>query len=94
MWVIYEHRRLEKQLAQAPLEVQKRYEKWKDIVAISGPSGLLSIRGFRDEALKGRWRGSRSSRLGQQYRLIYQVEGSRLTVKVLELTPHDYRRRG
>jgi len=94
MWVIYEHRRLEKQLLQAPLEIQKRYEKWKDIVTLSGPAGLLSIKGFRDEALRGRWKGCRSSRLSLQYRLIYNVEKGRLVVNVLELTPHDYRRRG
>jgi proteic killer suppression protein len=91
MWAIYEHRRLEKQLSKAPLEVQKRYEKWKDIVEISGPAGLKLIRGFRDEALRGEWKGFRSSRLNQQYRAIYQVDGDRLMVQVVEVTPHDYR---
>jgi proteic killer suppression protein len=93
MWSLLEHRRVGKQLAKAPLEVQKRYEKWKDIVEISGPSGLKLIRGLRDEALAGEWKGYRSSRLNQQYRVIYQVEGNRLLVQVVELTPHDYRRK-
>jgi proteic killer suppression protein len=93
MWSIYEHRKLDKLLSKAPLEVQKRYEKWKDIVEISGPSGLKLIRGFRDEALRGDWKGYRSSRLNQQYRVIYEVEGDRLTVQVVEVTPHDYRRK-
>ncbi len=75
------------------MEVQKRYEKWKDIVEISGPAGLKLVRGFRDEALRGEWRGCRSSRLNQQYRVIYQVEGNRLKVYVLEVTPHDYKRK-
>ncbi len=47
MWSIFEHRRLDKQLAKVPMEVQKRYEKWKDIVEISGPAGLKLVRGFR-----------------------------------------------
>lgn len=93
MWSIFEHKRLDKQLAKAPLEVQKRYEKWKDIVEISGPDGLKLIRGFRDEALRGEWKGYRSSRLNQQYRAIYSVEGDRLEVIVVEVSPHDYRRR-
>ena len=93
MWTILEHRRLEKQLSQAPLEIQKRYEKWKDVVALSGPEGLKLIRGFRDEALRGEWQGCRSSRLNRQYRVIYHVEGQRMYVNVLEVTPHDYKRR-
>ncbi len=93
MWTIFEHRRLEKQLTQAPVEIQKRYEKWKDIVTLSGPEGLTLIRGFRDEALRGEWRGHRSSRLSRQYRVIYRVEGQRMYVNVLEVTAHDYKRR-
>ena len=93
MWSIYEHRRLDKQLSRIPLEVQKRYEKWKDIAGISGPSGLKVIRGFRDEALRGEWKGFRSSRLNRQYRVIYKVEGDRLLIQVVEVTPHDYRRK-
>ncbi len=74
------------------MELQKRYEKWKDIVEISGPAGLLLVRGFRDEALREEWKGYRSSRLNQQYRVIYQIKGDRLHVYVVEVTPHDYRR--
>ena len=89
MWTIYEHRRLERQLTMAPLEIQKRYEKWKDIVEISGLAGLNLIQGFRDEALRGEWKGFRSSRLSQQYRVIYQVQGDQLKVYVVEVTAHD-----
>lgn len=93
MWVIYEHRRVTKSLGAAPLEVQKRYEKWKDIVSISGPQGLRLINGFNDEALFGEWRGFRSSRLNLQYRVIYRVEKDRVLVQVENVTPHDYRRK-
>ena len=67
MWSILEHRRLDKQLAKAPMEVQKRYGKWKDIVKLSVPAGLKRVRGFRDKALRGDWTGYRSSRLNQQF---------------------------
>ena len=93
MWSVYEHRRIEKQLSKTPLEIQKRYEKWKDIVELSGPSGLRMVRGLRDEALRGEWKGYRSSRLSQHYRVVYAVEGDRLIVQVVEVSPHDYRRK-
>jgi mRNA-degrading endonuclease RelE of RelBE toxin-antitoxin system len=70
MWRIEEHRRVEKQLDAVPREILKRYEKWKDIAMISGLPGLRLIKGFHDEALRGKWRGYRSSRLGLQYRVI------------------------
>jgi addiction module RelE/StbE family toxin len=93
MWEIYEHRRIARALAGAPVQVLERYEKWKDIVRVSGPQGLRVIKGFHDEALRGEWKGHRSSRLGQQYRVIYQVEATEIVVYVMELTTHDYRRK-
>lgn len=75
------------------MEILKRYEKWKDIVAISGPLGLRLIRGFNDEALSGEWKGYRSSRLGQQYRVIYRIEAGQVRVDVVSVTAHDYRRK-
>ena len=76
-----------------PVDVLKRYEKWKDIVAISGPKGLKLIKGFNDEALRGEWKGHRSSRLNIQYRIIYKIEKEKLFVKVVKVTAHDYRRK-
>ena len=93
MWQIVEHPRTGKQLDSAPLEIRKRYEKWKDIARISGPLGLSAIRGFRDVAHSGKWNGHRSSRLNLQYRIIYRVVASQLLFQVVEVTPHDYRRR-
>ena len=92
MWEVYEHRRVAKQLGTLPVEVLKRYEKWKDIVSISGPQGLRLIAGFKDEALKGDWQGCRSSRLNVQYRVIYRIEREQVLVQVVNVTPHDYRR--
>ena len=93
MWAIYEHRRVAKSLSSAPVDVQKRYEKWKDIVTISGPKGLRLIKGLRDESLSGEWDGYRSSRLNLQYRVIYKVEKDKVLVLVENVTPHDYRRK-
>ena len=92
MWQIVEHRRIDKQCAAVPQEILKRYEKWKDIAAVSGPPGLRQIAGFHDEGLSGEWKGHRSSRLSAQYRVIYRVLPGELMFQVMSVTAHDYRR--
>ena len=93
MWQIEEHRRVDKQLSDGvPIEVLKRYEKWKDIAKISGPQGLRAIKGFHDVALSGEWKGHRSSRLGIQWRVIYRVIAKVLQIQIVEVTAHDYRK--
>ena len=93
MWDIFEHRRTWKQLDRTPRDVLKRYEKWKDIARLSGPLGLRQIKGFNDEALRGEWKGHRSSRLSRQYRVIYRIERDRVLVEVVSVTAHDYRKK-
>jgi addiction module RelE/StbE family toxin len=100
MWRILEHRNVLRRVRKLPKQAMKRYEKWKDIVQLSGPAGLRlirgfndEIRGFNDEPLRGDWKGHRSSRLGEQYRVIYKVENKRLLVMVIDLTAYDYRKK-
>ena len=93
MWQIEEYRRVGKQLAAVPLDIQKRYEKWLDIAGLSGPLGLRAIRGFNDESLSGEWRGYRSSRVNVQYRVIYRFVAARQLFQVVEVTAHNYRKR-
>ena len=93
MWQIEEHRRVDKQLSgSVPVEILKRYEKWKDIARLSGPQGFRAIKGFHDEALSGEWKGHRSSRLGLQWRVIYRVVADVLQIQVVHVPAHDYRR--
>jgi mRNA-degrading endonuclease YafQ of YafQ-DinJ toxin-antitoxin module len=92
MWRVLEHRRVDRQLHVAPREVLVRYEKWKDVVSLSGPPGLRLIKGFHDEALSGQWAGHRSSRLVVQWRVIYLAEASEVRILVMAVTAHDYRR--
>ena len=91
MWDIYEHAKVTKQIQKIPSDILRRYEKWKDIVRISGPQGLRLIRGFNDDSLSGKWEGHRSSRLNIQYRVIYQIKQDQILVKVMRVTPHDYK---
>ena len=92
MWRVEEHRRVDKQVLAIPMDILKRYEKWKDIAGISGPAGLRLIKGFHDEALAGGWKGYRSSRLGRQYRVIYRAVSVEQLFQVASITAHDYRR--
>lgn len=93
MWDVYEHRRLIRVAAKLPEQILKRYENWKDIVRISGPRGLRAIKGFHDEALRGEWKGHCSSRLGQQYRVMYQIKAYEVLVYAVDLSAHDFRRK-
>lgn len=93
MWRIEEHRDVDKDLyGCVPIDILKRYEKWKDIASLSGPQGLRAIKGFRDEALAGKCKGFRSSRLNEQWRVIYKVVAVALLVQVVRVTTHDYGR--
>jgi mRNA-degrading endonuclease YafQ of YafQ-DinJ toxin-antitoxin module len=93
MWEVYEHRRVAGRFSRLPTEILKRYEKWKDIVRISGPRGLKTIKGFHDEALRGKWKGCRSFGLGLQLGVIYQIEAQEILILVFDITAHDYRRK-
>ena len=93
MWRILEHRRAARQLDRLAEDILKRYEKWKDIVVVSGPAGLRLIKGFHDEALSGEWKGCRSSRLSLKYRVIYRIVKDQVSVLVLDVTAHDYRKK-
>ena len=90
MWTILEHRSISKTCGKLPAQVLKKYEIWKDIVFRHGPEKLKEFPGFNDEKLRGERKGQRASRLNIQYRVIYSVEEAVVTVRVLEITPHEY----
>lgn len=90
MWTIFEKKSATKQIQSAPTEVVVRYEAWKRIVELEGPTGLRKIKGFHDESLKGEWDGFRSSRLGIKWRVIYSIDAGVLEVYVFEVNAHKY----
>ena len=90
MWIIYEKKSLIKSLKAIPLRIGKEYEIWKRIIELEGIQGLKKIRGYRDEALQGEWKGFRSSRLSLQWRVIYKVEAKQLEVYVIDINAHKY----
>ena len=93
MWKVFESPGAQKRLTRLPQEILKRYEKWKDVASVSGPQGLRLIKGFHDEALKGKWFGFRSSRLSVHWRVIYRIIRDECWVDVIDVTSHDYRRK-
>jgi addiction module RelE/StbE family toxin len=93
MWTVEFHREVKKGLKKLPISVRNALTVWVEIASIEGPVGLRMAKGFNDEALKGKWRGYRSSRLSKQYRLIYRVEKDIVRILVVDITAHDYRRK-
>ena len=92
MWEVLESRPCKRQLKRAPKEVVKQYEAWKEVVQASGLRALQLIPGYRDHALKGEWKGARSSYLTKKWRVLYVVEGDRFEVLVLEVNPMTTKR--
>ncbi len=90
MWMIFEKKQLAKVIKKLPLTIQKNYELWKRIVELEGPQGLKLIKGYHDEALRGNWKGYRSSRLSLQWRVIYKIEKEHYEVYVIDVNAHDY----
>lgn len=91
MWRVIQHRKLRKKIQKLPRPVLEKYLKWVDIVEQSGPEQLLKLAGLRDESLSGKLKGHQSSRLGLQYRVIYQIQGDQVLVLVIDINAHDYK---
>jgi proteic killer suppression protein len=91
MWTVQESRDAVKALDKLPGHVSEKYSAWLAIVEQSGPQGLREIKGFHDEKLHGKLANRRSSRLNQQWRVIYSVKAEVVTVYVERIGPHDYR---
>ena len=90
MWTILEASEVKKELRRCPQRIREKYEQWKAIVQAGGPKALLNLPGLHDEALRGRWREFRSSRLNLQWRVVYQVQAAHVTIAVVRISAHDY----
>ena len=90
MWTIYEKKSLLKSIQTVPLRIRKEYEIWKRIIGLEGVQELRMIKGYHDEALKGEWKGFRSSRLSLQWRVIYKAETAQCEVYVIDVNAHKY----
>lgn len=91
MWTVVERKAAVKVIDALPPNAAEKYAFWLAVVRQSGPVGLRAIKGFHDEKLGGKMAHLRSSRLSLQWRVIYSVEASTVTVTVEQVTPHTYR---
>jgi len=93
MWLILESKKTVKQLKKCPKNILQEYETWKLVIENDGPMAVRAISGYRDHLLKGEWQGARSSYLNIQWRVIYYIDKNKIQVNVLEVNPHDYRKK-
>ena len=93
IWKLLESRTVKKQLRKCPGEIKEEYEGWKKIVEFSGHKALRLIKGYRDHALRGEWKGARSSCLNNKWRVIYYIDKKETAICILEVNPHDYRKK-
>ncbi len=93
MWKVHESKRAQKNIERLPLYIQEKYYLWKTVVIASSPTGLFNNAGYKDHALSGEWEGCRSSRLNQQFRVIYSIEWDGVYVDVHDVNAHDYKKR-
>ena len=90
MWTVFETTAAQKALDGLPEHIQRKYDVWLQIVWQQGPQGLRGLKGFHDEALKGKRTGERTSRLSKGYRVFYTVSNDTVTVTVLDVNLHEY----
>ena len=85
--------KVEKQLKKVPPEIVFRLMRWIRTIEQFGLYEARKVKSYHDEPLKGLRTGQRSVRLGIKWRAIYTLSktGELNIIKVLEVTPHDYR---
>jgi addiction module RelE/StbE family toxin len=93
MWRVLLEKSAERSLKKAPTNIQQKFEVWCTIIQTEGPSGVIKMIGFQDHALKGEWLGARASRLNLKWRVIYYIYREEVKILVMEVTPHDYRKK-
>jgi len=81
-----------RQLRRVPQHVLGKLLYWVSVIEQEGLSEAGKMRGFHDEALKGKLKGLRSIRLNRAYRALYRVgiQGGRKTVHIEGITKHVY----
>ncbi len=84
-------RKAQKDLAKVPQFIFDKFTFWVNAINQVGLEKTKKIKGFRDEALKGKRKGQRSIRLNKAYRAIYRIENNHIKfVEVLEVNKHEY----
>ena len=91
LWVIKESRQVQKIIEKAPQQILKKYQFWSSLIQTQGPQAVRFFPGFKDEKLKGNLQAYRSSRLNDQYRVIYKLDEKEGIIYVEKIDTHTYR---
>jgi len=84
-------RRAEKQLRRVPNHIVDNLMIWVAAVELDGLEAVRSVRGYHDEALKGKRSRQRSIRLSLSYRAINEIKRSTIEfVSIEEASKHRY----
>ena len=75
-----EERDAAKTLDRLQPHLAEKYAFWRAVVRQSGPGALRGIKSFHHEKLAGKLAHLRSSRLNQQWRMLYRVEADVVAV--------------
>lgn len=89
---IVDFSKVEKELLKLPKHIQRTFSAWCVLVQEQGILETRKIRGFNDEALKGKASKFRSVRLNRAYRVIYFEEKENIIIRVIEVNKHDYKK--
>lgn len=90
MWKVLETKDVRKSLKKVPGKIQRKYKAWGVVVQNGGSENLKNFAGFKDKALKGKFRECRASRLNIQYRVIYTENKKVKEIIVVNVTAHKY----
>jgi proteic killer suppression protein len=81
----------EKDLLKLPRHIVVNFRNWVRSVRLEGLDNVRLIKGYHDEALKGKRAGQRSVRLSRSYRAIYSIQKEEIELVVVEeVNKHDY----
>jgi len=83
----------QKSLIKAPKHIQGKFDAWVESILEDGLTETRKNPGFHDELLEGERKGQRSVRLNNQWRIFYTETQKGIQIMILEVTPHDYRRK-
>ncbi len=81
-----------KQLKKVPLYIALKLQAWIEDIGHRGLNEARKIKGYHDEALKGKRSKQRSIRLSKSYRAIYIIEKNKTIyfVEIIEVNKHEY----
>lgn len=75
------------------IDDQNVIRAWVNDIVFNGVDNIIDSKKWNDHALDGEWAGYRSSSFSFKGRIIYKVDGQKITVIVVRITDsHNYKK--